>query len=416
MIENALWWLFLNIFFSIILGFYSMQEMACVSFNKFRLHYYVNKGMRRAIWLNELLHHPARLFGTTLLSVNVAMFIGSECARQSYLALGLNPDMAPLTQVAFIVIFAELAPMFAARRFAEQVALQGAPILYFTAKAITPLLWLLGLISRLTDYLMGKKGAEKVVVLNQEDLQKILSLQDEDYNTEEDGDDFDNVSRNIFSLRNKDAKHVMQPISTFPSLPSNATVEQLRQVLKKPNMRSVPLFHRDTTHIVAIAHPNDFVRIPDNRKVREYATAPWFITQNSKVVHILQDFRKNNQSIAIVLDQHGLAIGIIALEDLTEEIFGKLGGTLDTSTQRTPLPLFVINRTFDAEMTIAEFNDQFDVILDEEREITLAQLMLRALGHNPEKGEILYMEPFELTVAETSLTEVKKIHIQTKLK
>lgn len=416
MLENAWWWLFLNILSTVILGFYSMQEMACVSFNKIRLHYYVNKGMKRAIWLNNLLQHPARLFGTTLLSVNVAMFIGSECARQFYISLGINPDFAPLTQVAFVVICAELAPMFAARRYSEQIALQGAPILYFTAKAITPLLWVLNIISKGIDFLLGKDSTEKPAILNQEDLQKILSLQDEDYSSEESIDDFDNVSRNIFSLRNKDAKHVMQPINDFPALPSNATVEQLRALLKKPNVRSVPIYHRDLSHIVGIAHPNDYVRIADNRKIRDYATAPWFITQNSKVIQILQDFRRNNKFIAVVLNNQGLAIGIIALEDLTEEIFGKLGSSVDTTTQEMQYPQFVINRTFNADTTIGEFNDEFDAILDEEREIDLGQLMARILGRNPEKGETVYIEPFELTVTETSLTEVKKIHIGTRLK
>ena len=46
-------------------GFYAMLEMACVSFNKVRLQYFVSKNHMRARWLNFLLHHPARLFGTT---------------------------------------------------------------------------------------------------------------------------------------------------------------------------------------------------------------------------------------------------------------------------------------------------------------------------------------------------------------
>src|ERR1700722_3738597 len=95
---TAFSWFLLNILTIILLGFYSMQEMASVSFNRLRLQYYVSKGIKRAIWVQSLLQNPARLFGTTLISVNIAMFIGSECARRTYAALGLNPDWAPLTQ------------------------------------------------------------------------------------------------------------------------------------------------------------------------------------------------------------------------------------------------------------------------------------------------------------------------------
>ncbi len=44
-------------------GFFAMMEMACVSFNKIRLQYYVSKSNRRAVWLSYLLHHPALLLG-----------------------------------------------------------------------------------------------------------------------------------------------------------------------------------------------------------------------------------------------------------------------------------------------------------------------------------------------------------------
>ncbi len=117
----------LNFLSIIMLAFYSMTEMACVSFNKVRLQYYVSKGMKRAIWLNALLQHPSRLFGTTLIGVNIAMFFGSEFSRQFYSSIGLNPDWSPLTQVILVVIFGELAPMFAARRYPEHVSILGIP-------------------------------------------------------------------------------------------------------------------------------------------------------------------------------------------------------------------------------------------------------------------------------------------------
>ena len=60
--ESALYWLFLNLATIAILAFFSMEEMACVSFNKIRLQFYVAQGSQRAIWLNSLLQNPSRLF------------------------------------------------------------------------------------------------------------------------------------------------------------------------------------------------------------------------------------------------------------------------------------------------------------------------------------------------------------------
>jgi CBS domain containing-hemolysin-like protein len=411
-IESALWWILFNLVSTTILGFYSMQEMACVSFNRIRLHYYVSKGMQPAIWLNYLLQNPARLFGTTLISVNCAMFIGSECARETYIALGLNPDFAPITQVVLVVVFAELAPMFAARHYAERVAMFGAPILYATAKLLTPILWSIAQISKFADYLTGKKEIHSHVVLNQDDLQQILDEQDESGIIEgPSGEDVNTIARNIFNLRGKDALHVMEPIASVPMLPSNATVAQAQQLLQTTELTYIPVYHRDRTHVVGVIHPRDLIRIPLTRRVRDYAQSPWFITQHTKAMQILKEFRRNHYSIAIVLNEQGLATGVLSLDNLTEEIFGKV--------QALPRPQkasgVIIDRTFPGEMKVADFNAQFDVVLDTDGNITLAELMTQILGHYPEVGESIIISPFELTVKETSLLEIKKIAITTRI-
>lgn len=408
----ALWWFFLNVLSMVVLAFFSMEEMACVSLNKVRLQYYVSKGVKRAIWLNYLLHDPARLFGTTLFCVNLAMMVGSEFARQSHEALGLSPDLAPLTQVILVVIFAELAPMFAARRYAEHVAMLGAPILYFTAKLITPLLWCIGWISKLVNVLIGGREEAPSIVLNREDLQRILSEHDEEQETE--GIDFNTVTWNIFSLRNKDATAVMRPISEVPSLPANATVAQMRDLLQKTDADFVPIYHRNSRHIVGIVFPRDLLRENDSRRIREHAIPPWFITRHTKVPQILKEFRHSKKSAAIILNDQGIAIGIISLSDLIEEIFGEFF-TRESHKKVQPIALpLIIDRTFPADMKVSEFNAKFHVELDKNGDLTLEELMAETLGHHPVLDESIYLPPFELTVVESSLMEIKKIAIKTR--
>lgn len=409
----ALWWLFLNIISMVVLAFYSMEEMACVSLNRIRLHYYVNKGMKQAIWLNYLLQDPARLFGTTLFCVNVAMMLGSEFARQTYLALGIDPDLAPISQVILVVIFAELAPMFAARRYPEHVALLGAPILYFSAKLITPMLWCIGWISKLVNFFLGGREGHPHVVLNRDDLQRILSEQEENPVQETEGEDFNAITWNIFGLRNKVAAQIMQPINRIPLLSSNATVEQFREILENTEADFVPIYHRDPAHIIGIAMPRDLLRIPDKKRVRDYAVPPWFITVQTKLLQILKEFRHNNKTAAIVLNEQGLAAGVITLNDVVEEIFGEFPNELGINKAQLPSLPLIIDRTFPGDMTVAEFNDQFEVVLDKNEELTLVELMTQSLGHQPGVGDSIYIPPFELTVKEASLMEIKKIAIKT---
>lgn len=410
--SSALYWLFLNFLSMIVLAFYSMQEMACVSLNRIRLHYYVSKGIKQAIWLNYLLQNPSRLFGTTLIFVNCAMIVGSEYAREFYISLGLSPDLAPLTQVALVVVFAELAPMFAARRYAEHVAMLGAPIVYTTARLITPLLWSIGLISRFSNYIFGGKKEEEEVVLNQADLHQILNMQEEEQAFDTEGEFFNAISSNILSLREKEAKQVMIPIAQVSMLPANSLVAQAPKLFRKPDVNYIPLYHRDINHIVGIINPRNLTRATDTKRVRDYARPPWFVTQNTKAMQILKEFRRNNQNVAVVIDEEGLAVGIITLNNLITEIFGKVPENSNSPKAVKPV---VIERSFPGDMSVADFNARFDVVLDEEGEITLAELMEKALGHHPIVGEFVYIQPFELEVKEASLLEIKTISVTTRI-
>jgi CBS domain containing-hemolysin-like protein len=154
-------------------AFFVMQEMACVSFNKVRLQYFLSIGSKRAKWLNFLLSHPTKLYGTTLISSNAALLLGSEAARRFYEANGLSPDLAPITQIVLVLVFAEMAPMFAARRHPEQVAMLGVPVLFIFSKLLFPIIKFLDLLCRLINKCFGVE-VKKSIFLSRDEIQKIL--------------------------------------------------------------------------------------------------------------------------------------------------------------------------------------------------------------------------------------------------
>lgn len=407
--KTAFFWFTLNLISIAVLAFYSMMEMACVSFNKVRLQYYVSKNIKQAVWLNYLLENPSRLFGTTLIGVNIALFTGSECARQFYSSLGIDPDWAPLTQVILVVIFGELAPMFAARRFPEHMAMLGVPLIYLSAKIMTPFLWFLGGISKLCNLIIGGKEHESDIFLTQEELQKILEEQDEDYKGEH--TDLNTIASNIFEARKKIARDIMQPLNTVPNVPVNTTVGMVRSILGNSTANYALTYHQEPNHVVGIALPRDLVRAPDNRKIRDYSRPPWFVTEQTLLIQILNQFRSNNQHVAIILDFQGNAAGLINLDDIMEEIVGKTEFRAPTVKKKQRL---VVDVTFPADYTVGEFNKKFHTVLDAQEQLTLVELMEEKLGHRPAQGESVVVGSFELEVKEASLLEVKTISITSR--
>jgi putative hemolysin len=395
-----------------IQGFFAMVEMACVSFNKVRLQYFASKQNKRALWLSYLLHHPALLFGTTLIGVNTALVIGSECARRFYDSLGVSPDWAPLSQIFIVLIFAEIAPMFAGRRYAEHVAMLGIPVLFLFSIILRPVIWTLDLLCRWINRLIGNP-VPAGVYLSREELQNIIEEREETIATEPIKREFNTIVASIFSLKNKAAKDLMQPLTHVSLVPSFCTVAEMREVVKEKHISFLPIYHRNPQNIVAIAYPRDLLRLSPNKRIKDHSRQPWFITENSSILQILKQFRRNNQSLSVVLNEKGLATGILTLDEIIDEIFGHKDEWMAFEEMVPRAYHVVVDRTFPSDMRLDEFNKQFNVNLSYHDAETLEELMTLALGHLPSKGESVRIDQFELTVEEASLLGAKMILVRT---
>lgn len=401
--NSTLYWFLLTILCLAVQGFFSMLELASVSFNRVRLEYYVSKKIKRAIWLQYLLQKPSRLFGTVMIGVNVALQVGSQTAREFYRSIGLDPDMALFTQVFLVVILAELAPLFAARRFPEHVVMLGISLVYAASRLFAPLIWLLSQLTNLTYKILKKKGEAFDMLISREELQKVLESHEEE-------NEFNIVIAGIFALKNIAASHVMTPLSTIDLIDATSTVAVMREKMTGSEASFVPLFHKHPSNIIAIANVRDLVRLPDNRYIREYARPPWFITANTTLMPILAQFRQNKQSVAVVLDANGSAIGILTLDEILEEIFGEY--PTEEEVQKTET-LPVIHRTFPGNTRIADFNREYKTHLDAHGVETFAQLMVTILGHPAVPGDTVVIDGFELIVEESTMLGIKSITVIT---
>ena len=335
------------------------------------------------------------------------MQIGSEAARRFYDALGLSPDWAPLSQVVLVLIFAEIAPLVAGRRYAEHVAITGAPILYFTSLLLKPIIWFFDALCRLCNRLVGSPISAGLS-LSREELQNMLEEWEED-----EPEEFRTMVSRIFSLKNKTAKELMEPLGAVQLVPSLCTIGEVKSLLASSYTPYLPIYHREFKNIVAIAYPRDLLRFSDDKRVREYARPPWFITEQTSILQILQQFRHNNQSVAVVLDEAGLALGVLTFDAITDEIFG-CSDDWDSFEEVEPLVHdILIERSFPGETRVAEFNRQFHAHLNVEGAETLEQLMTLKLGHAPLRGESVYIDRFELTVEEVSFLGIKTLSVKS---
>jgi len=387
----------LLLFFCVLIeAFFAMFEMAIVSFNKVRLHFYLSKNYKIAHWLTFLLNKPSRLFGTTLIAISTVQQMGSELSRRFYESLNLSPDLAPFTQIFIILVFGELAPMFAARKYAEHAATLGVPVVYFVAKILSPIVWFIDLISKKINKIFNSQE-ESYLHLSKAEVKRVLEEQESPHLKSE---NISTITSNILFLKEKKANKMMSPIDSFHILNENFTVEHVRELLRK-NYKTFILI-KNSHNSLSIVFPKDLLIAQNSQQIKEFASIPWYVSENNSLLSILKESR---QEVCILLNHKGQPSGVLTMDQIIDDIFGQ--------TNVTKIKHLVIEKKLSGDMLLDDFNRQFNVNISCENAQNLSDLISSILGHQPVKGDTVYAGNFEFIVVEPSLLGAKTILVRT---
>lgn len=399
-------WLAVNIFSLLALSAYSMMEMACISFDRIRLQYFLTTGNIKMVRLNELLSHSGKLFGTTLICGNIALIVGSESARQIFSNLGVSPDWAILPQIVVVILFGELAPMFAARRYPEHVVRIGINFIYYSSKLLAPILWIINLITTAINRLFGAKKGAHEIFLARDELQKIIEVHEEP--TPVETQELSQTLSNIFSISSKKASTIMRPLSAIRLLPSKCIAGELRKIARHNSQVSFPIVQEKTRDIVGIVYLRDLLRIPDNRRVRDYAKQPWFIQHDAKLLDVLKQFRINGENLSFVVDNRGKTVGYLTLSHIIETIFA-------FESKKEVLSMGIIDRTIDPDISVGELERELGIELNVPREVNFADYCKERLEGHPHVGDSFSVGVYEVKILEASVFEVRRVKVKTLL-
>ncbi|MBN1914515.1 MAG: DUF21 domain-containing protein [Parachlamydiales bacterium] len=394
---NGQWihFLILSLTCVLVQGFFTMFEMASVSFNPIRLKYFSVKKNIPALQLQYLLDKPSRLFGTTLICMNVVLQIGSEASRRFYESLHCPAEFAPVMQIFLVLLFAELTPLFTARRHSQQIALAIVPIVYFLSKVLFPFVYL---IDRFFSW-VNRFSEKSPLTLSRDEILRAFEQSEEEISE-------DKVVENILFFKKKTAKDIMLDISEV-SLLSSVEKTLLYQPINNPLFPYFLIYQHQPSHIIATGDCRDYLNMETPTQLMTKAKAPWFVLENTPLVQILEQFKKNSQRFCVVLDSLGNSRGIITLELLIRVLIGEQ--FLQEKNEKNIL----IDRVVDANLLLSVCNKDFHLSMPK-YEKTIGEYVEQKLGHLPHLNEKIEEDGYEIIVEEVTLTGVKKVRIRSK--
>lgn len=373
-----------------------------MSLNRYRLkHLRKNKhrGARRA---SKLLERPDRLIGLILIGNNLVNIAASALA--TVIAIRLWGDagiiIATIALTLTILIFAEITPKTIAALYPEKIAFPASFILWPLLKLLYPVVVGVNGITngllRLLGFDPDKSSDEHV---SSEELRTIVT---------EAGQLIPRQHRdmllNILDLEEVEVDDIMVPRSEVYGIDLDDSDDDIMQCLQNSSHTLLPVWREDINDILGILHMRSISRVIDQQGLDRAALEremdkPYFIPESTPLHTQLLNFQKKKLRLGIVVDEYGQVMGLVALEDILEEIVGEFTSNLQNPTDSI-YPQRDGSYIIAGTATVRDINRNLDWELPTDGPKTLSGLILENLELFPNANAGLTIAGYMLEILE----------------
>lgn len=401
------------IFTILISSFFSSSETALMSLNRYRLRHLVRKGDKGAKRIANLLLRPDRLLGVILIGNTFANIFASAVvtllAEEYFGSIGVIFATVILTLV--ILIFGETAPKTLAALHPEAVARPSSAVLKVLLKIIYPLVWLVNGVANGFLRLLGvKMDVGRLESLSIDELKTLLSETKEKISSP-----FKKMLLRILDLEQVSVEEVMVPRSEIFGIDLDNSWEEIESELMECPHAFVPTFRGNINNPQGILNLRKvlvFMRKEalNKESLIELADEVYFIPQEATANQQLLNFRNQQQTVGLVVDEYGDIQGLITVQDIMEEIVGEF--TKDVlGVNRFVIPQKDGSFLVDASIDVRDLNDITEWKFPTTEARTLSGLVIEELEMIPIAGVCIRIGGYPIEVVRVSRNLIKLVKI-----
>ncbi|MCX7996272.1 MAG: CNNM domain-containing protein [Patescibacteria group bacterium] len=200
----------------------------------------------------------------------------------------------------------------------------------------------------------------------------------------------------LLLLNDREVSEIMTRRNDIVAIKSDAKLRELIALASETNLSRIPVYKNsiDTIeYVIHTPHLNRHLLIPENldQPVHKFCQTIAYKVPETKILDdLFFEFQTHRIHMAIVLDEFGNTSGLITLEDIIEQIFGKI----EDETDVTETLIEKLDGTaFKAhgEASIHEFEEISGITLPKEypKHRSMSWLILDILHRFPKEGEVV---------------------------
>ncbi|MBS4169224.1 hemolysin family protein [Parachlamydia sp. AcF125] len=228
----------------------------------------------------------------------------------------------------------------------------------------------------------------------------------------------------VLGFKERIAREVMVPRVDIFSLSVETTIKEAIKLLEKEGYSRIPVYRNTVDNIVGVLMYKDlmakYMEYEQNNKDPQIIAAPietiqknvLYSPETKKISALLQEFRKKQVHLAIIVDEYGGTEGIVTIEDILEEIVGDIADEYDDEEELF-IPQADGSWIMDARMSILDIDEQLDIKIPQESEYdTIGGYIFHCTGAIPSKGFIIHRDHFEIEILQSNDRCVEKVKLR----
>lgn len=401
-----------------------MSELALVSSRKFKLESLKKQGKSGAKAALELSENPNRFLSTvqigiTLIGVLLGVYSGENLTEDAASLISkvsfLEPYAGPLAVGLVVVlitylsiVLGELVPKRIGMTFPEPIAMFLAKPMNILSKITSPFVWLLTFSNDLLLNILGIKNRTDSKI-SEEELKALIK------ESAEGGEIMDieqDIVERVFELGDRRVNTLLTHRSEIVYFNLGESELSVREKIRAEKHSAYPLCTADDLDdVIGLVLVKDLFDIIDEESfdLKKVAKKPLFLNESMFAYQALELFKENGLHYGIVIDEYGVTVGIITMDDVMDALVGD-------ATEQGQDEYQIIARDenswlVDGQYSLIDFLKYFglEYPVQSKNFTTLAGLILHRSSAIPEVGDSVIFQNLKLEVVDKDGQRIDKV-------
>jgi CBS domain containing-hemolysin-like protein len=309
--------------------------------------------------------------------------------------------------ILLLTTFGEVLPMTVAVKHPDAFLRVAERPVAWLGRLLAPVRALLAGLTALVVQLVGRGQGQ--AELTEEELRTLVDVGAREGVVEREERE---MIHKVFELEDTLVRSVMVPRTDMFCLDVAMATDEILPALREHLHSRVPVYDGSIDVIVGILYTKDLLPyvagLPGDFDLRAHLHPPYFIPESKRADALLQEFQAKKLHLAVVVDEYGGTAGLVALEDLLEELVGEIADEYD-EPERLIHRVDPITFRVAGKLSIEELNAATGLAISNQGYDTVGGWVLDLFGRVPRATERVTTPEATVTVEKVERTRVVEV-------